>query len=413
MPIVFGISQIISHGFGLFLFAALVPLIQESIPMNHWHIATITIMTQISYLIGALLLGFIGPKIGSARLIVGSGIITSSLLFFISQVDDVAVLTTTLTVLAASASISWGAIVEVIGRYSVPEHCSTCMSSAASGTAWGYALNGLIVLLIVPILGWRNSWVMAAMIGVFSVILAYYYLRYLQKSSGAKSAIDESALPENRVSAAKQKIELDSGVKAAELLRIVIREPVAFLACLICLLVGFAAMPFSSWLAVYFKEIGAPIALSGYTWVAAGVTGMISGYCIGKLADSKGHGLAFLVVFTLFSISLIAFIIDPQRFALVVGFGYGMMYFPMWGIVSAWLNSQYSSVVTMQITSIGMVVFGLGGSVGNLITTLISDYFHSLQVAYYMYLFDALFLVALSLYIVAKISKKDASLVKA
>ena len=60
---VFGLNQIVSHGFGLFLFAALVPLMRESIAITNWHIAAIGALTQLSYLAGALLLGFIGNKV--------------------------------------------------------------------------------------------------------------------------------------------------------------------------------------------------------------------------------------------------------------------------------------------------------------------------------------------------------------
>ncbi|SFG80582.1 hypothetical protein [Neptunomonas qingdaonensis] len=138
----FGVNQIISHGFGVFLFAALVPLMKESIDISHWHLATIGALTQLSYLGGTMLLGLVGHRIASEWLVLITGSVTSVLLFVMAALDDPMVVLLVLRCMAACAAISWGAIVELITRYARPSLCSTCLSSASSGTAWGYGLNG-------------------------------------------------------------------------------------------------------------------------------------------------------------------------------------------------------------------------------------------------------------------------------
>ncbi|SFG80559.1 hypothetical protein SAMN05216175_11449 [Neptunomonas qingdaonensis] len=126
---------------------------------------------------------------------------------------------------------------------------------------------------------------------------------------------------------------------------------------------------------------------------------MIAGFLTGKLADSKGHGIALLIVFGGFSSGLFAFVYDPAYFAVFAGFGYGLMYFPMWGIVAGWVNQHYSSTATMQINGIGMVTFGLGGALGNLMAGFIQDISGSLERVYWVIAIDALLLVVLALYI--------------
>lgn len=381
MTSTFGMSQIISHGFGVFLFAALVPMMRESIDISHWHLAAIGALTQLSYLGGAMLLGLIGHRIDSGRLVLISGSVTSLLLFVMATLDDPLMISLVLTCMAASAAISWGAIVELITRYARPALCSTCLSSASSGTAWGYGLNGLFILLVVPFWGWRSGWLLAGMLGVVSIILTFLLLKSLKARPA--TGLEETT----------------AALSSRELFRVIVRERAAFFACLICLMVGFATMPFSTWLNTYLAELMLPPTLGGYTWTVAGITGMAAGFLSGKLADSKGHGVALLVVFGGFAAGLLAFTYDPSYFAVFAGFGYGLMYFPMWGIIAGWVNKHYSSTATMQINGIGMVTFGLGGALGNLMAGIIQDFSGSLERVYWVITIDALLLVLLAIYI--------------
>lgn len=381
MTTTFGVNQIISHGFGVFLFAALVPMMQESIEISHWYLATIGAMTQLSYLGGAMLLGLIGHRIDSGRLVLITGSITSVLLFVMATLDDPLLVLLLLICMAASAAISWGGIVELITRYARPELCSTCLSSAASGTAWGYGLNGLVILMVVPLLGWRSSWVLAGMLGTITVILTFFLLKNLKQCTDTKSA------------------KVTTALSARQLFGVILRERAAFFACLICFMVGFATMPFSTWLNTYLAELMLPPALGGYTWMMSGMTGMAAGFLSGKLADSKGHGVALLIVFGGFALGQFAFVYDPAVFAVFAGFGYGLMYFPMWGIIAGWVNQHYSSTATMQINGIGMVAFGLGGALGNLMAGFIRDFSGSLAGVYWIITIDALLLLVLAAYI--------------
>ncbi|UTW10929.1 MFS transporter [Marinobacterium rhizophilum] len=390
MAAVFGLNQVVSHGFGVFLFAALLPLMRESIAISNWQLASIGALTQLSYLAGALLLGLIGHRIGTVRLALVTTSLTTGLLFLMSQLRDPLHITLALVILAASASISWGTIVEIISRYANKASCSTTMSCASSGTAWGYGINGLLILLVVPHLGWESGWVIAGGVGVLALILSWNLLRGLAPAGVASFDTDAA----NVISVAGAE-----AIPARQLLAVILRERTAFFACLICCLVGFSAMPFSAWLNLYLDERGLPAALGGYTWTVVGITGMIAGLLIGKLADHKGHGTAFTVIFSGFALGLLAFMFDPARWALLAGFGYGLMYFPMWGIVAGWVSQHYGSTATMQINGVCMVTFGMGGTLGNLLAGYLREATGSLSLMYDILTVTALLLVALGLFI--------------
>ena len=381
MPTTFGMNQIVSHGFGMFLFAALMPYMRESIDISNWQLAAIGALTQLAYLAGAMLLGVLGHRFGTERLVLLSGITSSSLLLSMAQLRDPMLITLNLTCLAASAAISWGCIVELLSRCARPELRSTYLSCASSGTAWGYALNGLLILLVVPLLGWQGSWQVAGLFGVLVVGLTWHLLRNLE--SLPVSQVDQRA----------------AVIPTSRLFATIIGERTALFACLICLLVGFTSMPFSYWLNSYLDELMLPAALGGYTWATVGGTGMVAGFITGKLADRRGHGTALMVIFSGFALGLLAFVYDPGKWALVAGFGYGLMYFPMWGIVAGWVNQHYSSTATMQISGICMVTFGLGGTLGNLLAGYIRETTGSLQGVFFMLTGASLLLVALAIVI--------------
>jgi MFS family permease len=381
MPATFGMNQIVSHGFGMFLFAALMPYMRESIDISNWQLATIGALTQLAYLAGAMLLGVLGHRIGTGRLALLTGITSSSLLLAMSQLQDPVLITLVLTCLAASAAISWGCIVEIISRCARSELRSTYLSCASSGTAWGYALNGLLILFVVPMLGWQRSWQVAGLFGVLVVGLTWHLLRNLESLPFSQLDQREAVIPTSRLFAT------------------IIGERTALFACLICLLVGFTTMPFAYWLNSYLDELMLPAALGGYTWATVGGTGMVAGFITGKLADRRGHGTALMVIFSGFALGLLAFVYDPGKYALIAGFGYGLMYFPMWGIIAGWINQHYSSTATMQISGICMVTFGLGGTLGNLLAGYIRETTGSLHSVFLVLTGASLLLVAVAIVI--------------
>jgi hypothetical protein len=64
---IFGMNQVVTHGFGLFLFAALEPLMRESMVISHWHLAMIGVLTQLACL-EAMLLILIGHRLGTGTM---------------------------------------------------------------------------------------------------------------------------------------------------------------------------------------------------------------------------------------------------------------------------------------------------------------------------------------------------------
>ena len=122
--------------------------------------------------------------------------------------------------------------------------------------------------------------------------------------------------------------------------------------------------------------------LAGSTWSVIGISGMACGLLIGRLADKKGHDVTLLLMASGFSVGLAAFSFDPLSYAFLAGAGYGLMYFPVWGVLSSWLSQRYSPIATMQLSGIGMVASAIGGSLGNVLAGQILNQTGSLALMY-------------------------------
>jgi len=83
----------------------------------------------------------------------------------------------------------------IIGRRSKPEKCSTYLSFASSGTAWGYGLNGLLILLVVPTLGWQSRWPIAALVGLVVVLFIWRRLTKLNRQPSTHTIPVQAMIP--------------------------------------------------------------------------------------------------------------------------------------------------------------------------------------------------------------------------
>ncbi len=380
MAIVFAFNQVVSHGFGLFLFAAVVPFMQQSTEITFWHIGIAGAATQVAYLLGAFLLGIIGSAVSMRKVSIATGTLAPIILLFISFLSDPLMIIVALVLLALSASMSWGAIVEIVSRHAPDNRRSTYLSSASSGTAWGYGIIGLVIIWLVPILGWEISWRFASVFGLLVLIATILMFKKLGKATSNN---------EHKV----------VSVKFSDFLKGTLIQKRALLACTLFFFIGITTMPFSTWLNSYIAELKLPMEMAGVSWTTVGVTGMFAGVILGGFADKYGNSLAILILFLVFGASQIAFNLNPASMLLMACIGYGVMYFPVWGVVAGWLNETFDSLSTMRISGFCMLTFGVGGATGNVIMGLIKENTASLQLGFSLLSYLSLGMILIAIYI--------------
>ena len=368
LAIILGANQVVSHGFGVFLFAALFPLMRDALDMTHWHLTLTGVATQIAYLAGALCVSILGRIVSAERLILLTAGGATLLLASLSQVAEPVIIIVLLFLLAFSAAVCWGAIVGLISQYADKQNAATSLSVAGSGTAWGYGINGLILLWWVPVFGWQSVWILTAGIAGLIFLTTIYMMRSL---SGISTRQPEK-LSES---------ELDT-LSVRQLIMACLTEYRALFSCLIYFLIGLTCITFTSWLNTRLDEVDPSGFQGGITWSVIGISGMLAGLLIGRVADKKGHEVALLLAASGYAAGLLAFSFNPLQFAVIAGAGYGMIYFPVWGVVSSWLSQRYSPVATMQLSGVGMIASAIGGSLGNIIAGQILNQTGSLTLLY-------------------------------
>ncbi|HVI92013.1 MAG TPA: hypothetical protein VM659_27230, partial [Dongiaceae bacterium] len=83
----------VTYGFGIYLFATLVPDMRLSLGFGYATVGLATGIAQAGFLVASLLSGILAPVIGASRLIFGSVIVTGASLLLMGRLDGVTEMT--------------------------------------------------------------------------------------------------------------------------------------------------------------------------------------------------------------------------------------------------------------------------------------------------------------------------------
>ena len=119
------------------------------------------------------------------------------------------------------------------------------------------------------------------------------------------------------------------------------RQPrVASLAIALSGLLGATAVPFTTYLSAYLtNEIGRPEAVSSAVWQVLGITGALSGLCIGSFADRYDYRKIIAVIFLAFAVACAFLSFAPSSsYISLAGIGHGIALNPFWGLIAAYIS---------------------------------------------------------------------------
>ena len=122
-----------TYGFGIYLFAQLVPDMQASLGFSFAYVGTITAAGQLGFLLCALLAAWLTPRVGGDWLILGSGVVCAMALLLISLSNNSLVIGAMLVVLAGTAATVFVPMVDVIARVVAYRYRGMAMGLVSSG----------------------------------------------------------------------------------------------------------------------------------------------------------------------------------------------------------------------------------------------------------------------------------------
>ena len=339
-----------THGFGYFLFPALLPTMRVEHGLSYATTANITSGAQIAYMVGSLFAGVIGPKLGAGRLTLASVILAALCLLGTAIADSAWAIGCLVAAMSASAAVNWASISALAGVYVPARRRGQALTVAATGSAWGVCANGVIVARALPDLGTSGAWILT---GLTTLIIA---------GITGVALFRRGALANSARSMAAAEPEHEN-----EHTRIGLRHPAMLYACLFSILAGFAAVPFLTYLGAYLDtEVGHPATLVGSVWAVLGITGAATGFVVGGIADRYGLPLALRGLFAVFVVSALIMVFLPTPpIVYGAGIGFGLMYFTLWGLISTYVNQFLAPGPAMRVIGITLVCVGIAAALGN------------------------------------------------
>ena len=254
-----------------------------------------------------------------------------------------------LALVSACAVSNWNAIAALVGEVIPASHRSRVLGLASSGAAFAICLNGVLIALLQGI-SLRYFWLMCAGLTLIVTLLTFWALAPLATGQHIK----QSSAPSLR-RVLRQWVDL------------CLEYPVALHILLLSAFIGGISGPFLNFLSAFASErLGANAQITGSLWTLIGIGGVVGGLLLGALADRWGALRVMALSISAFGLAMLALLWQPSLNLTWLAAGlFALFYFPVWGLMAAYLSARLSPVQSLQVVSLSMVGYGLGSATAN------------------------------------------------
>ncbi|TDV67911.1 nitrate/nitrite transporter [Pseudomonas sp. LP_7_YM] len=337
-----------TFGFGIYLFAQLVPDMRDSLGFDISCVGTITAAGQFGFLLCALLAAWITPRVGGGWVIFVSGVVCAAALLLIPLTHDIVLIGMLLTVLAGTAATVFVPMVDVISRTVAFNYRGMAMGLVSSGTSYGVFVNSLLV----PLYAAQGQWPMVWwIVGLITVVLAIG-VAVVFKRAGLFLQPEAATISEPM-----PKVD-----KAA------LMQPWVLTVWAMNFLLGFSTFPFQNYLSSYLRtELNFAVTYTAQIWASIGFVGMFAGLAVGWLADRVGLRIAMMLVYACVALAAMILVTHPGGYwPMVAGVLFALAFYPIFGLIPAYVSKMAGSAA-MAVTLFGVanILQGVGGMLGN------------------------------------------------
>ena len=300
-----------TYGFGVYLFAALVPAMRHRIGFALSVPGDIAAAQWAGYLVACLFVGALVARFGAGRVVLIAVAIACVCLACMAAASNVLEFAVLLTAMNASAVLAWTPMVAVVARSVPPQHRGKALGLIASGTSYGVLANGLALAPLAARFGWRAPWLVAAALTACLLLAAISLLAGrpgLRERPGAQSR---------------------SGLRQA----LAEGWPVFTLA----IAGGMAGWPFLTYWSLFAEhDLNLSPAVAAQAWALVGLVGLIGGFAWGALADRFGLRRALWVTSSLLCASGLLMASNPGMIGLFcAAVCFGASFNPTYGLLAA------------------------------------------------------------------------------
>ncbi|WP_304168394.1 nitrate/nitrite transporter [Lonsdalea britannica] len=343
----------IVFGFGLYLFSVLVTFMQKSLGFGIPAVGIITGGAQVSYLTASLLCSSLTRRFGGGNVIFAAALTAGFLLTLLSAVQNIWQAGALLIALGSCAAMAIIPTVGVIGKVVPVAWQSSINGLISSGTAYGQFATGLLVPFLIHDYDWRTVWMVIGVMSIAVAIIGYTVLRGVAadvfRVKSPQHCLEKQANPDKRP-------RLMS-----------LATPRHFLIWTLLALSGIACGPWQNYLASFLgNEQHFSISFIGQLWSMIGVTGLISGFAFGLLADKIGVRITLALSYGLLVAAGLLVAIEGGTIALrVAAIAFGLSFYAIFGLIPAYITKAASPEASTAIFAVANVFLGIGTSFGN------------------------------------------------
>ncbi|KAB0495823.1 MFS transporter [Pseudomonas vancouverensis] len=343
-----------TYGFGIYLFAQLVPDMRAALGFDFAYVGAITAAGQFGFLVAALFAAWLTPRVGGGRVILGSGVVCALALLLVPLARNILLIGALLTVLAGTAATVFVPMVDVISR-SVPfRYRGMAMGLVSSGTSYGVFINSLLVPIYAPSGEWRSVW---WWVGGITVVAAALVWLVFQRA-GLLSRPTPAQVPEREGLPSSRLFSRDSEII----------KPWVLSVWAMNFLVGFSTFPFQNFMSSYLRtELGFSVDFTAQIWGTMGLVGMFAGLAVGWLSDRAGLRTAMLMVYGGVVAAALILVFYPQGYwPLIAGVLFSLAFYPIFGLIPAYVSKMATTpAMAVAIFAVANVMQGTGGMLGN------------------------------------------------
>lgn len=295
VAIVFTLFVAVTFGFGVYLFALVVPVMRQSLAFEYTAIGIVTGGAQTSFVIAALVCPILVKRFGGGQVIVGAVAASALLLLLFTRVQSVVSIGVVLAGLGATAAFMVIPTVGVISETVPFCYRSRVNGLVSSGTAYGQFANGILVSRLLPGHSWHLVWIVAGSVSLAVAFAGWVALRWFAAPVFVRNTPTRAT----------------SRHPSGDRQRLVTRRNVTVWTLLA--LSGMACGPWQNYLSSFLTdERGHSLDTIGQLWSTIGVVGLFSGFAAGMAADKAGARMALALSYAALACSglLIAFHAD-------------------------------------------------------------------------------------------------------
>ncbi len=322
----------------------MLPRISEDLDSGYGVLGVAVAIGLLAYSVGALSAGKLIDRIPGRGLLLATYAVTGIGLLLAATSTSPVTLTVATIVMGAIAPISWATSIHLAGATVEPGSRSVVMAGASSGAALGVLLNGVLVQTSSTLHTWRVSFVIAAVLALIPII-------------GGRLVFRASIPPP-----APQR-----GSASYIGLRRVLVAPAGRVVVLASLAAGLGGFPFNVFLtATASDEMLLSPWLVASLWWMIGIVGTAAGPVMGRFGDRTSPLLALVVGAAAYAAGILVLLAAWGYAGLVVAvLGFGVMNYPIWGLVGAIANRSFPAEAAVRAVSIGLIAASSAGAMGN------------------------------------------------